>query len=160
MVVEVVNQLDITLQPVGNFSIERVEACAASLLAQEIVQAIDSLGERNQGSTNLQGSLLDLFDLLDTALLEVHERAAKKLGIFHRSFVRFRGLDVGLHNFQVPPGEIPSKGRRGNQMSPRVPAIHERFRDDIWSEKKLFVVHFGNCSISTLGHTKVQAVTP
>src|SRR4029077_6128560 len=96
---------------------------------------------------------LELFDLLDAALLEVHERAAEELRIFHRSFVGFWRLDVRLHNFQVPPGEIARKRRRRNQMSPGIPAVYERFGDDIWSEKKLFLSHYQNCSISPLGHT-------
>jgi len=68
--------------------------------------------------------MMELLHLLDAPLLEVHERAAEKLGIFYCGFVSFRSLDVGLHDFQVTPGEISSEGGRWNQVSPRVPSIH------------------------------------
>ena len=41
VIIEIVNELDITLQFFGDFAIERLEACTRSLLAQEIVLALN-----------------------------------------------------------------------------------------------------------------------
>src|SRR6266404_9911798 len=60
---------------------------------------------------------------------EIYERTPEEPRIFDGSFMGFRRLDVRLHDFQVPLGNISGQSGRRNQMGPGIPAIDQGFRN-------------------------------
>ncbi len=141
LVVEVVHQLDVAAQRLGDLGVQRLQREALGLLPQHVVELRDGGGELQQMGPLPLGAVDQRLDLGDPRLLVVDERTAQHGRVLYRGGVDLRRLDVRVHDLQMPAHHV--HGQRGgrDQVRPRVPVVHQGLDDDVGSEVKLLVWH-------------------
>jgi hypothetical protein len=74
----------------------------------------------------VHGPIAQRADVVDSLAAAVDERASEHARILHRRRVHVWRRDIRIHDLEVALGQVARRGRRRDQMRPRVPLIHQR----------------------------------
>ena len=141
VVVQVVDQLHVSLERPGHPLVKPFERVARGVLAEQGVEIGDRPREAEQVGPVGRRPVSERPDLLDPASAELHERAAQELPVLDGRSVGVGGVDVRLHDPEMPLRDVPRRRGRGDEVGPRIPPVHQRLQEDVRAQVVVRVRH-------------------
>src|ERR1700754_4107848 len=123
VLVQIVDEFDISTERLGDFLVKRFERKASSLFTENRVESLDGLSKLNNVRLLLLRPLQQRVDLVRLVGPVIDKWATEVCWILQSRDVQLRRCNERLHDFQVQIGDIHRRSGRRDEVGPCVPLV-------------------------------------
>src|SRR2546423_6966041 len=106
MMIQIINEVNIAAKNIGYFRVEWLKTVAPSAVPEHSIQFAQGPGKLNEMASFFFDAIPQRTNFINPLATVINEWTSSHLGVQCCIRVHLRGIDIGIHNFEMAFGNV------------------------------------------------------